>query len=101
MKEKTVQIDKKAFLDMYVLINELYYGLDMSAGAKERIESLYYNLEAKMQALLKREAFTRYKTSEPNSKQREELRREYLERAGIQKNWTTDREVADTFKRQP
>jgi len=59
-------------------------------GLRVKIES---EIDTKIEARKKREAFTRYKGSEHGSKRREEARNEYLDRAGIKKDWRTSKEM--------
>ena len=90
MKEKQIQIDKSIFIDLYILINDIKQGYEIDNYRFYRIEKA---LEDKFQALLKRSAFTQYKTAEPNTAQREQLRQEYLELAGTHKSIQSTTEV--------
>jgi len=56
---------------------------------RSKIES---QIEAKIEALKKREAFTKYKSSGQGS-EREAARKEYLDLAGIHKDWRSQKEI--------
>jgi len=94
MKQRTVQVDYKVWIDMYVLITDMVNGIDLdTAYTERRIKNIHQHLEEKMQGMIKREVFTQYKTSEPSSHQREALRQKYLELAGIQRDWQSSIET--------
>ena len=89
--EKQLQIPKKAFLDLYLLIIALDdYELDYDT--RERVETLEKVVEGKLEAMARREAFTEYKIAEPNTEDREAKRKKYLELVGIHRDWTSDKE---------
>ena len=48
---------------------------------------------AKFEAIEKRNPFPAYKTAAPMSQEREIKRQEYLEKAGISKNWRSEKEI--------
>jgi hypothetical protein len=86
VKEKQMQIPKKAFVDIYRLIIALdYYELDYDTH--EIVKSLEKMIEGKFEAMERRKAFTEYKTAEPTTEDREAKRNRYLELVGIHRNW--------------
>lgn len=70
---KNVCIPENLFFDLV-----LYHLCDMESPS-ERIKKA---LNDKMEAILRREYYTQYKTA-PDEKTREEARKKYLEQAGI------------------
>ena len=77
---KTVQIPYDLFLDlaMYHLRGEDAYE-----------EEIRHGLEQKLDAMLNRQLYSRYKTA-PTEAEREQARQEYLDRRGVPQNyrWT-------------
>ena len=49
-------------------------------------------VNAKLEGIDRRNAFTMYKTAAPGSNEREVYRRKYLELSGIHKDWVSDDE---------
>jgi hypothetical protein len=91
-KEKQIQISQKTFCDLYRLIISLDY-CDLEPGVRQLAKSLERDIEDKLEARLKRKAFTEYKTAEPDTEDREAKRKKYLELAGIHRNWTSPNET--------
>jgi hypothetical protein len=71
---------------VYLLIFKLNdYKLDPdTAGLCKSLETF---IEEKLEAMRKRELFTKYKTAPPGSLERNALRQQYLEFAFIHKDW--------------
>jgi uncharacterized protein YdgA (DUF945 family) len=81
------------FLEIYKLIITLNdYELDYNIRA--RVQALESAIEAKFEAMTRREAFTEYKTAEANTDDRETKRRKYLELAEVHKNWISPKETS-------
>ena len=78
---KNVQISKELFLAL------LHYHLD---GEDEYADEIVQGLEQKLDAMLNRQLYSRYKTA-PNEEEREQARQEYLDRRGVPQSyrWTT------------
>ena len=74
---KNVQIPEQLF---FTLLK--YHLLDMD----EVLPEIKKGLEEKMEAMLKRELYTKYKTA-PTEEEREKARREYLERVGMYRDF--------------
>lgn len=74
-REKSMQIPEKLFVEVarYFLLGERNPGLE---------ESISRGLNDKLEAVVRHDLYTKYKTA-PTPKQQEEARKEYLERAGI------------------
>jgi len=54
---------------------------------------VYVQIEAKLAAIARRNAFSKYKSAPPGSKEREIYRAEYLDLAGIHKDWRSTEEL--------
>lgn len=91
-KEKQIQIPESTFVDIYKLLCKLNsYELDKDTeNIKNRLQG---QIMAKFEAIEKRNTFTAYKTAAPMSQEREIKRQEYLEKAGISKNWRSEKEI--------
>ncbi len=74
---KNVQIPEQLF---FALLK--YHLLDMG----EVLPEIKKGLEEKMEAMLKRELYTKYKTA-LTEEEREKARREYLERVGMHRDF--------------
>ena len=74
-----------------LFILESYYALD--GETKSLCSSLDSQVSNKLGALLRHESFSEYKSAPPGSIVRERLRREYLDKAGIHRDWRSDSEV--------
>lgn len=75
MKEKTIQISEKLFLDLIAY----FLSGDESPERKTRIKE---QIDEKMDKLINHMIYTQYKT-DPNPAEREKARLEYLDRVGI------------------
>lgn len=76
-KQKNVTIKQELFMDLvkYFLVN-----------IREDEDRIRLELQEKMDALVKRELYTKYKTA-GTPEEREVARQEYLEKAGIPKDF--------------
>lgn len=74
---KNVQISKELFFSL------LRYFL---MGQEEKFEEIKNCLEQKLDALVMRELYTKYKSA-PTKEEREQARKEYLERRGVPENF--------------
>ena len=74
---KNVQIPEQLF---FTLLK--YHLLDMD----EVLPEIKKGLEEKMEAMLKRELYTKYKTA-PTEEEREKARQEYLKRVGMHRDF--------------
>ena len=75
MGEKQVQISERLFVDLVK-----YFTLEHPEP--ELQQSIQKGLAEKMEAIVRRELYTKYKTA-PTPEQREAARKEYCERVGI------------------
>ena len=76
-KKKNVTIPEELFIDL------VKYFLADIRWDEDRIRS---RLQEKLEAMVKREVYTRYKTA-ATSEEREKARQEYLEKVGIPENF--------------
>ena len=78
---KSVQIPYDLFIDLTM------YHLQSEDDFEEEIRQ---GLEQKLDAILNRQLYSRYKTA-PNEEEREQARQEYLDRRGVPQSyrWTT------------
>ena len=78
---KSVQIPYDLFIDLAM------YHL---RGEDDYEEEIRQGLEQKLDAMLNRQLYSRYKTA-PNEQEREQARQEYLDRRGVPQSyrWTT------------
>ena len=83
-KEKQVQIPLKTFIGLLALTDDLINGYDDIDI--DKVKEFYKVLNNKLDAMLKREIYTKYKTA-PTEEEREKARLEYLEKAGIPKDF--------------
>ena len=74
---KNVQISQELFFDLV-----RFHLLEMEELSPE----IKKGLEIKMEAMLKRELYTKYKTA-PTEEEREKARKEYLDKVGIHKDF--------------
>lgn len=83
-KEKKVQIPLKTFIGLLALTDDLINGYDDIDI--DKVKEFYKVLNNKLDAMLKREIYTKYKTA-PTEEEREEARQKYLEKIGINKDF--------------
>lgn len=76
-KQKNVTIKQELFMD---LVKYFF------ANIREEEDRIRLELQEKMDALVKRELYTKYKTA-GTPEEREAARQEYLEKAGIPKDF--------------
>ena len=74
---KNVQISQELFFDLV-----RFHLLEMD----EFSPAIKKGLEAKLEAMLKRELYTKYKTA-PTEEEREQARKEYLDKVGIHRDF--------------
>lgn len=77
MKNKNVQIPYELFFQLLK-----YHLMDMN----ESEEKIKEELEKKLNSLVERELYSRYKTA-PTEEEKEKYRQEYLDRRGIPKDF--------------
>ena len=74
---KNVQISEELF---FMIIKYHLLGID------DFVPEIKKGLEEKLEALVRRELYTKYKTAK-TEEEREQARKEYLDKVGIQKNF--------------
>lgn len=75
MREKSIQIPERLFLEM-----AQYFLLDKKDASMEK--NIVKGLDDKIEAVIRHDLYTKYKTA-PTPEQQEQARKEYLEKAGI------------------
>jgi hypothetical protein len=85
---KNITMPESFVNDVYAL---LWYldGVSIPEEARARCRALQGAIDAKLRAREKREAFSAYKSAAAGSEEREQRRREYLDRAGVHRDWRT------------
>jgi len=86
-KPKSVQIPVRLFADMYLLVSELK-GFELDAETRALCKKIEAQIETKIDAMARRRAFSEYKTAAGDD--REKKRLEYLDKAGIHRDWRTE-----------
>lgn len=87
---KNMQMPVEFVNDVYKLII-LLDDIELDENARALCKTLEAQIKAKIDAMDRRKTFTEYKTTEPGEA-REQKRREYLDKAGIHKDWRTPKE---------
>ena len=82
-KEKQVQIPFKTFVELIVVTDDLLNNRELE---KDKVQNIYQVLINKLDAIEKRELYTKYKVA-PTEEEREEARQKYLEKIGINKDF--------------
>jgi len=94
--KKNILLPSAFFTDVCQLIFSLDYAL-LDDYTKSLCRSLKSQIEAKLDAVDRREIFSKYKSASTGSDEREFYRREYLDKAGIHRDWTSDEEIPYPF----
>jgi len=89
---KNLLLPSAFLLDVYRLI-ALLDGNDLDSSIISLCESLELQITAKLAALDRHDSFTKYKSAPPGSSERESLRRLYLDKAYVHKDWRSDIET--------
>jgi len=66
---------------------------DLDSDITTLCKSLESRIQDKIDAMIRREIFTKYKDSTLGTEERESFRRKYLELVGIHKDWVTNIEI--------
>jgi hypothetical protein len=83
--EKKIQIEMSMFLDVYRLVFALQ-GYDLDFNTNELVKRLEGQINAKLDAMEKRNAYTQSKVA-LTDEEREQARQKYLDLAGIHKDF--------------
>ena len=90
-KQKNIQMSMAFVTKVYLLIIKLDdYELDHDIGSLCMF--IKSQIDDKIDALNRREAFSKYKSAPPASHERDVLRRQYLDLAGIHNDWISSNE---------
>ena len=82
-KEKQVQIPFKTLLIALIVTDDLINNREIDI---EQVQELHKAINKKLDAMEKRELYTKYKTSQ-NKEEQEKARLEYLNKANIHKDF--------------
>ena len=82
-KEKKVQIPLKTLLTALIVTDDLINNREIDM---EQVQELHKAINKKLDAMEKRELYTKYKTSQ-NKEEQEKARLEYLNKANIHKDF--------------
>jgi hypothetical protein len=88
---KNVQMPFEFLENVYDLLGLLEM-VEMNMEIKALHKKLSEQVEAKIEAMNRRQTFTEYKTA-TDGKTREARRKEYLDQAGIPEDWRTQKEI--------
>jgi len=92
-KQKTTLVPVEFFTKTYLLLEELDTFYELGGYALELAERLRYLIDEKFAALNRRNAFSSYITATPGSREREALRRAYLDLAFCHHDWRSKSEI--------
>jgi len=92
MKKKNILLPSGFLIDVMRLIYSLDYA-KLDSKTKSLCTSLESQIKAKLDAMERRDVFTKYKTASQGSDERELYRKEYLDKAGIHKDWISSEET--------
>jgi len=88
---ENVLIPKDLLIDV-IKLTSLIEGLSLDERAEVLCKSIEARVWAKVDAMVRREKFTQYKTAAVGSDGREQLRHEYLNCADVGDDWRTKTE---------
>lgn len=91
-KEKTFQVKEEILVDMMNLLSYLK-DYDLGVNARNLCTKIEIQLNAKLAAIERREAFSAYKNAPQGSQEREDNRVIYLDISGIHPDWRTKNET--------
>lgn len=92
MSSSKIQVSRTTFDGLWWLLGTLEdYQLDPTTAAV--CGTLRKEVNAKLNAMERRELFTAYKTAEQGIDEREQRRKAYLESAGIHTDWQSENEI--------
>ena len=89
---KNLLLPSAFMLDVYRLI-ALLDDIDLDSPLKSLCASIESQITAKLAALDRHDSFTKYKSAPPGSPERESLRRLYLDKTYVHKDWRSDNET--------
>jgi len=92
MKQKQMLVPESFMVDVYKLLLHIQGDVEFD-NPDEIIKNIQAVIDVKIEAQKRRQDFTNYKTSKPNSEQREQERQTYLDNKGIHKDWRTQKET--------
>ena len=87
MKAKTYQMPRSFVCDVLLLVKHLRDNYNLDVEAVTLLRSIESEIDAKLDSLHKREAFSRYRSAPIGSVERDKLRNDYLDIAHIHKDW--------------
>ena len=92
--KKNILLPSAFLTDAYRLTTELSYYNGLDDYVKSLCASLESQIAVKFDAMGRRETFSKYKAAKSDSDERELYRREYLDKAGIHRDWISEEEIS-------
>lgn len=92
MKTKTYQMPRTFVCDVLLLAEHLRANFSLDFETARLLLALESEIDAKLEAIRKREAFSKYKSAHIGSDERENLRNDYLDLVDIHENWRSPAE---------
>lgn len=92
MRAKSYQMPRAFVCNVLLLIEHLRNHYNLDHDVVSLLRSLESEIDAKLEAIRKREVFSEYKSAPLGSDERENLRQEYLDLAHIHKDWRSNSE---------
>ena len=90
-KNKNIQMPYDFFMELYVHISRLVdYDYDLDPDIAARCKSLESQVEAKLNAMVRRDAFTRHKVTASGTEECENIQHQYIELADFYNDWVSD-----------
>jgi len=91
-RPKNIQMPFNFFTDVLRLVWKLE-DYDLDDDIDSLCKSLESQIQTKLDAMIRREVFSKYKGAAPGSDEREDFRRQYLEMVGIHRDWISKKEI--------
>lgn len=92
MKTKTYQMPRSFVCNVLLLAEHLRDNYNLDLETVSLLRAIESDIDAKLESIRKRAAFSRYKSAPPDSAEREKLRNDYLDLAYIHKDWRSSDE---------
>ena len=91
--QKYIQMPTSFVTKTFLLLHHFLDNYELDDDARLTCNTLLSQFDAKIKAMNKRDAFSKYKSAMPGSIEREQFRKQYLDFAEIHRDWTSSNEV--------